>query len=155
MGKHFEEVILEEARRAIGIQMASLDELRARTGLLLAASSLSASFLGSAAATGNVSLGFVGGLAVIAFVIAIGACIRVLWPARDGWIFVTSVKILAEDWIDQDNGDVYKMERFVAEKLEKHFDANKQRLDPLFAWFQVAACAVGFEVVLGGIQITM
>lgn len=155
MSNHFSEVILDEARRGMTIQVAALDELRSRTGLLLAASSLSASFLGSAAATRNVSLGLVGGLAIVAFVVAIGACIRILWPTRDGWTFVTSAKVLAEDWIDHDYGDTCKMERFIAEKLEEYFDANKGRLDPLYEWFRAAAFAVGFEVILGSVQLAM
>lgn len=101
MSECIEEVILEEARRAIAVQVASLDELRSRTGLLLAAASLSGSFLGSAAASTNVNLGFVGGLAVIAFAVAIGACIKVLMPVHDGWTFVNSSKTLATDWIDK------------------------------------------------------
>lgn len=47
------------------------------------------------------------------------------------------------------------MERFIAEKLEEYFDANKGRLDPLYEWFRAAAFAVGFEVILGSVQLAM
>jgi hypothetical protein len=41
VSERYEELIFEEAKRAIGVQVAALDELRSRTGLLLAAASLS------------------------------------------------------------------------------------------------------------------
>lgn len=47
------------------------------------------------------------------------------------------------------------MQRFLAEKLEEHFQANKKLLDELFMWFQVGAIAVGAEVILGGVQLAM
>lgn len=150
-----EDVIWEEAQRAIGVQVAALDELRSRTGLLLAASSLSASFLGSAAATHGVELGFVGGVAIIAFAFAIGSCIKVLFPKRDAWTFVTSPTTLAEDWIDIDRGGIQPMKRFIAVELEDYFNDNKKLIDGLYGWFRLAAIAVGAEVILGCIQLAM
>lgn len=105
MSERIEDDILVEARRAIEIQVAQLDELRARTGLLFAAASLSASFLGSATADGRVSLGFWGSAAVIAFVCAIGACIKVLWPKKEAWTFVTSQKHLIREWVKTERPD--------------------------------------------------
>lgn len=76
--EQIEDEILAEARRAMAVQVAALDELRARTGLLLAAASLSGSFLGAAAANNGSRLGFLGGVAIVAFVLGVGSCIRVL-----------------------------------------------------------------------------
>ncbi|HEY6549837.1 MAG TPA: hypothetical protein VIY71_01410 [Solirubrobacterales bacterium] len=147
-----ENEILVEARRAISVQVAALDELRARTGLLLAAASLSGSFLGSAAANRGVSVDFWGGAAVIAFVIGVGSCIKVLWPKNKGWTFVTSPKILIADWVEIDRPDE-SLPIFLAEKLEAHFDKNKARLDGLYEWFQAAAISVGASVIMGSIQL--
>lgn len=144
--------ILNEARRAIDVQVGQLDELRARTGLLFAAASLSGSFLGSAAAKGGLSLGFWGGGAVVAFVCAIGACIKVLWPKKEAWLFVTSPMHLIREWVETKRYDE-SMQLFLAKSLEENFDANKERLDELYLWFQAAALSVGVEVILGTIQL--
>lgn len=144
--------ILGEARRAITFQAASLDELRARTGLLLAAASVSASFLGAATAKGGGDLGFCGGAALIAFVIAIGCCIWVLMPRRDGWTFITSPTTLKNDWIDTQR-PAESMRLFLATALEAHYDANAKKMGDLYVFFQVAAGSVAVEVILGAIQI--
>jgi hypothetical protein len=144
--------ILAEARRAIDVQATQLDELRARTGLLFAAASVSGSFLGSAAASSGFSLDFWGGAAVIAFVCAIGACIKVLWPKKEAWMFVTSPRHLIEEWVATKRYNE-SMQLALAGFLEDNFDANKKRLDELYLWFQVAAISVGAEVILGSIQL--
>jgi hypothetical protein len=149
-----EDDILAEARRAIGVQVAALDELRARTGLLLAAASLSGSFLGGAAAKSGTELGFVGGVAVIAFCLGVGSCIRVLWPKNEGWTFVNSPGQLIADWIKIQRPE-QSMQLFLAEKMEGHFKKNKTRLDRLYEWFQVAAISVGASVILGSVQLAM
>lgn len=58
MAESYEDVILEEARRTITVQVSALDELRARTGILLAAAAISGSFLGATAASNGVGFGF-------------------------------------------------------------------------------------------------
>lgn len=152
MGEKRADEILAEARRAIDVQVAQLDELRARTGLLFAAASLSGSFLGSAAAKGGFDLGFWGGAAVIAFVCAIAACLKVLWPKKEAWLFVTSPTHLIREWVETKRDDE-SMRLFLGKSLEENFDANKERLDELYLWFQAAAISVGAEVILGTIQL--
>jgi hypothetical protein len=149
-----EDEILAEARRAIGVQVAALDELRSRTGLLLAAAALSGSFLGSATAQSDVSLGFIGGMAVVGFVCGIGFCIKVLWPKNEGWTFVTSPKQLIDDWVKIARPEE-SLPLFLAKCLEGHFDRNKERLDALYKWFQAAAFSVGASVILGSVQLAM
>lgn len=145
-----EDEILTEARRAMEVQNASLNELRSRTGLLLAAASVSASFLGAAVETGASQLGFFGGLSLVAFVIAIGSCIRVLMPVPN-WTFRTSPTILIEDWIDVDRGGA-SMSLYLAQCLEGHFEQNKAKLDALYVWFQIAAVSLAAEVLLGAVR---
>lgn len=152
--QRIEDDILAEARRAISVQVAALDELRARTGLLLAAASLSGSFLGAAAADSGAKLGFVGGVAVISFALGVGSCIRVLWPKNKGWTFVNSPSQLIADWVTIQRPE-QSMQLFLAEKIEGHFKKNKGRLDRLYEWFQVAAISVGASVILGSVQLAM
>lgn len=154
MSQRVEDEILTEARRAVDVQVAGLDELRARTGLLLAAASLSGSFLGAAAAESGADLSCIGGVAVIAFGLGVGACIRVLWPKNEGWTFVNSPGQLVADWIEIERPDE-SMQIFLAQAMERHFKKNKVRLDRLYKWFQAAAISVGASVILGGVQLSM
>jgi hypothetical protein len=142
------EVILDEARRAITTQVASLDELRSRTGLLLAAATLSGSFLGSLAAEQNEEFGLAGIAAVGFYLLAVVCSLVVLSVRFSAWTTVTSPKVLAEDWLDEERPHE-SMQRFLAERLEDHYEGNKRELDKLFRWFQGATFAVGFEVILG------
>jgi len=147
-----EDVILEEARRAIKTQVASLEEIRSRTGLLLAAATLTGSFLGSLASDHPRDFGPVGIAAVVFFAVAVFCCLAVLSVRFSAWTTTTSPKVLAEDWIDTERPDE-SLKRFLAEKLEKHYESNKVRIDRLFLWFQGAAFAVGLEVILGIVQL--
>ena len=140
---------LEEARRALTYQAGSVDELRSRTGLLLAAASVTGSFLGSAAADQG-HLGWLGVLAVAAFAAAVSACLYILWPRE--WTFVTSPGTLLEDWVDQDREQ--DVRRFLAESLEGHYDQNRQQTDRLMKCFQLAAFSVGAAVILGSLELT-
>lgn len=146
------EVILEEARRAITTQVSSLDELRSRTGLLLAAATLSGSFLGSLAADGNEDFGVAGVSAVGFYLLAVVCCLVVLSVRFSAWTTVTSPKVLAQDWLDEER-PTESMQRFLAERLEDHYEANKRELDKLYRWFQGATFAVGLEVILGIAQL--
>jgi hypothetical protein len=148
-----EREILAEARRAIGVQVAALDELRSRTGLLLAALALSGSLLGSATANNAISLDVWGIAAILAFSFGVAACIIVLWPPRDdAWTFVTGPKQLIADWVETSRPEE-SMSLFLAGCLEDHYDANQERLLALYRWFQRASISVGAAVILGVVQL--
>jgi hypothetical protein len=148
----YQDVILEEARNAISMQSAALDELRSRTGFLLAAAALSASFLGSATAEAGVRIGFWGGAALIAFGLGVALCVVVLTPKRDAWTFVNSPKHLIQQWVDEAQ-EGKSMHLFLAKWIEENYDANEARLNDLYRWFAAAAIAIGSSVVLGCIQL--
>ena len=74
--------------------------------------------------------------------------LTILWPRRE-WKFALGAKTLLEDWTgDNPCGDVSAMTRFVAEQIETNWRANKKRIDCMLVLFQVAAGALGAEVVL-------
>jgi hypothetical protein len=62
------------AVRALDVQERALTELRARTGTLLGAASLVASFLGAQAIQHTSEVGTLGALALLALAVSIGAC---------------------------------------------------------------------------------
>jgi hypothetical protein len=81
----FERLAFDAALRALDKQETLLDELRSRTGALLAASALAASFLGGAAFKNPSPL--LAAIALLAFVISIGASVFILLPKRDRFTF--------------------------------------------------------------------
>src|SRR5688572_6972204 len=81
MGDDFARLAYEASLRRLDKQEASLTEIRSRTGLLLAASSLAASFLGRPAFDAGPII--VPLLALVAFTITIAASVYVLLPKSD------------------------------------------------------------------------
>ncbi len=73
----------QTALRALDIQERAVEQLRARTGVLLGASCLIASVFGSEAIRHNVNVGLAGALALTALVLSVGLCVYVLAGKRD------------------------------------------------------------------------
>jgi uncharacterized membrane protein YfcA len=73
----YERLAYEAAQRALDKQERLIDELRSRTGLLLAAASLAASFLGREAFAGDPKDGLAI-IALVAFLVAVAASVYVL-----------------------------------------------------------------------------
>jgi hypothetical protein len=106
-----------------------MNELRARTGTLLAASSIVASFLGSRASdqgSGTLTL-----LALVAFVVPVAACIYVLAP-KDNLIFALRGSVLFEAEYDEPGG-VPETYRRLAYWLELITTRTTKRFDGCFA----------------------
>lgn len=90
-----EQLAFEAAQRALDKQEELLEELRARTGVLLAAASLAASFLGTRALEDPPATWLVG-MALIGFLVTIGASVHALTP-KSGFIFALSGPKLYEE----------------------------------------------------------
>jgi hypothetical protein len=69
--------------RALDLQERAVEQLRARTGTLLAASSLIASFLGAQTIAHRSGLGVLGGLALVSLVASIGLSVYILLPKKE------------------------------------------------------------------------
>jgi hypothetical protein len=82
MAGEFERLAYEAALRGLDKQEGYLEELRARTGVLLAASSLAASFLGQQAFQHPHPRGLAI-VALVAFVASIGAGVFILLPKKN------------------------------------------------------------------------
>jgi hypothetical protein len=83
------ELAYDSAIRALDLQERGIEQLRARTGTLLAASSLTASFLGALAVQRSATFGALDALGLIAMVSSIALCVYVLLPKR-GFVFSLS-----------------------------------------------------------------
>jgi hypothetical protein len=82
-GESIEEIIYAEAQRGLALQVVLLNELRSRTGIMLAVATATSAFLG-AAAINHGGLHAWGVLALASFAVAIGCCLAALWPIESG-----------------------------------------------------------------------
>jgi hypothetical protein len=140
----FEQLAYEAALRRLDKQESVLNEVRARTGILLAASSLAASFLGRDALERPAST-VIAVLALLAFVVSIGASVYVLIPRRDQFVFALTGSAVYEELYGFRKELLH---RRLAYDLGRFWDANNPRIAKLFRAFFVGATALVLEVVL-------
>jgi hypothetical protein len=133
----YERLAFEAAERALDKQERLLEELRSRTGLLLAAASLAASFLGREAFAGDPKRGLAA-VALVAFLVAVGTSVYVLLPKSEKFVFALVGAGLYEGLYEvrHDLSEVY---RRLAYDLDRFWDANDSELQKLFRAFRGAA----------------
>jgi hypothetical protein len=118
-------------------------ELRARTGLVLAASALAASFLGDTALDNEpLSLTV---LAPVAFACSVGASIYVLLPKRD-LIFSLAGSTMYEE-LYEFREDIEEVYRRLAYDLDRFREQNDDALQSLLRGFRTASLALAAEVI--------
>jgi hypothetical protein len=140
----------ELSLRALNQQEGVLNELRTRTGTLLAASSFVASFLGARAAIAD-AFSWLTVLGLAAFAITILGGLYVLIP-RGGLIFALRGTVLLEAEFGEPGG-LPEVHRRLTYWLEGFRDDNQRIIDRLFRAFSVAALAVLAEVILWATQL--
>jgi hypothetical protein len=118
-------------------------ELRARTGLVLAASALAASFLGDTALDNGPLLLTV--LALVAFACSVGASIYVLLPKRDLIFSLAGSTIYEELYEFRD--DIDEVYRRLAYDLDRFRERNDDALQSLVRGFRTASLALAAEVI--------
>ncbi|HEX4745505.1 MAG TPA: hypothetical protein VFU99_01370 [Gaiellaceae bacterium] len=145
------ELALDLSRHALGQQESSLNELRNRTGTLLAASSIATSFLGAQSLDDG--LGILGWLALAAFVASTLSAAYVLFPRRS-FIFALRGSALFEEEFG-DPGGVPETSRRLAYWIEAYRDDNSLLMDRLFAAFRLAAAALVLDVILWTLELAL
>ncbi len=128
-----------------------MEQLRARTGTLLAATSLTASFLGAQTIQHTQGLGWLGILALAALALAVVACIYVLLPKR-GFVFSVSAVGIYEALYAHahDNDEVH---RRLVYWLEGFYDDNQVKIDVLARFYALAAVALTLQMVLWSVAL--
>ncbi len=129
--------------RALDKQERLLEELRARTGVLLAASALAASFLGEPALDGHHAVAV---LALAAFAVSISTSLYVLLPKRDLVFSLIGSQVYEELYDLRD--DVHELHRRLAYDLDRFWDENDVTMKRLFVAFRLAAVALTAEILL-------
>ena len=144
MEGEFEKLADESALRGLDKQERYLEELRARTGVLLAASSLAASFLGQQAFRYPSPRGLVI-VALLAFVVSIGAGVFILLPKKN-LIFTQAGGGLYAGLVSlrEDMPEVY---RRLAYDLDRFWDSNDKRIQWLIRAFSLGAAALVIEIL--------
>jgi len=130
------EIVFDEAKRGLENQAGALDELRARSGTLLAAASVAVSFLGGIA-LGDGSVTGWGVAAVATFSLVAAVVFWILWPFS--WRFVLSAEILINDWVEAaDPPSVNELRRELARVMERNQSYNQRQLNRLWKLYSGA-----------------
>lgn len=151
------ELAFQEGVRRLEHQESSLDELRSRSGTLLAAAALATSFLGAAALPDGQPWTTPVLVAVGAFVATIVACLVVLWPKHD-WRFVNDPTKVIGDYVeDEPPATMPEIHRDLALHAESNATHNDTKLRWLYWAFDAAAVGLLVQVlawliaILGGL----
>ncbi len=118
----------EAAVHALDLQERSVEQLRARTGTLLAASSLTASFLGAQTIQHSSGLGTLGGLALVALACSILLRTYVLLP-KSGFVFSLNAPTMYESLFEVAD-DEHEVHRRLVYWLEEFWQANQAKSTP-------------------------
>lgn len=137
-------VAYDASLRALDKQEALLDELRSRTGILLAASSLATSFLGREA-FGASGSGFLIAVALAAFIVSIAASVYVLLPKNDLVFSLVGSHVFERLYAFAD--DEPEVHRRLAYDLDRFWDANDRKMQRLFWAFRLAALGLVVEIL--------
>jgi hypothetical protein len=139
------ELSYDAAVRALDLQERSVEQLRARTGTLLAASSLTASFLGAQTIQHTDGLGTLGAIALVSLASSIGLCVYVLLP-KSGFVFSVSAPKMYESLFDCRDDDEEVRRRLVY-WLEDFRKDNQDKIDSLGRYYLGAAVALMLQLV--------
>jgi hypothetical protein len=145
MADSIEDVVFAEAQRGLALQPVLLNELRARTGILLAVTSATNAFLGAAAIDRGGLQGW-GGLAIAALVVTVACCTAVLWPRS--WKFYEGAEQALNNY-SAGSGKPWTIEqaqRDLAIHMEKHADAAAKQMKGMQKWFMGAAFGLAVAV---------
>lgn len=131
--------------RSLDKQESLLDELRARTGLLLAAASLAISFAGRPAFEGADTLVVVLGL--LAFAVTIAASVYVLLPKTDKFVFSLEGSAVFEE-LYEFRAEMSEVYRRLTYDLDRFWEDNDAVITGLFRAFKIAAAGLAAEIIL-------
>lgn len=144
MAGDFEKLAYQEAVRGLDKQEGLLEALRARTGMLLAASSIATSFLGPQAFR-DPNPKALAVAALIAFALSLGATAFVLLP-NGGLVFATAGYEVYEELyaVRKDMAEVY---RHLTYDLQGFWEANEEGMLWLSRAFTLATGALVVEIL--------
>jgi hypothetical protein len=144
-----EGLIYAEAQRGLALQPVLVNELRARTGILLGVTTTTTAFLGAIVIQGG-GLHDWGTFALAAFVVAVVCCVMVLSPHRE-WKFTDGAARLLSIHCDQPRPDgadwtLLQVQREVALHMEEHMMDAINNMKGMQKWYAGAGCSLAVEI---------
>jgi hypothetical protein len=149
MSGELEQLAYEVSLRALQRQEEVVEELRSRTGTLLAASSLSASFLG-ARALDQSGAAWPGIIALSSFALSVVSAVYILLPRRRLILSLRGSEILTPDLGGTGLAETH---RRLTYWIEAFLDRNESAVERLFLLFRIAASSSLAGVILWSVQI--
>lgn len=146
-----EELVYSAAQRALDQQSTALSDLRTRTSTLVAAATLSASFLG-AAAIGRNTPAWAAVLAMAAFLLTGAFAGGVLWPARVSFA-LDADRVHEELDPDREDPEAYLLR--AAYGLRDVYLVNKTVIEWRELVFRLALIALGAETLLWALALAL
>lgn len=138
-------LIYDESVRALDMQSKSLDELRSRTGVVIAAVSVGSAFLGAEALKRHHATYGLNWAAFAVFGTVIVTCLFILWPR--GWQFAYDATDLDEAYVVE-REDPTQACRSMARGHTDHRIADRTRLKRRFIAFQLACVGLTADIAL-------
>lgn len=140
------ELAYEEAKRALDVQESVVNELRTRSGILIAAAAITTSFFGGRAlADGDV--GTAGWFAIAAFGLVGASVLAVLWPRTD-WAFTVNAQRFIATYVESAEGPLplSAIHRDLALHMSASYVVNARQLRLLTIAFRLGAIFLVGEV---------
>lgn len=146
-----EQLAYETALRNLDKQEAVLEEIRARTGALLASSAVVTGLLGDAAF--GISHSWVAMVALTAFTTTVLTSAYILVPKEDRFAFAMYSTVLYEQSFAL-RGDLNEVYRRLIYELDRAWVNNDDALEPMFKAFRFGTIALVVEVGALALMIT-
>lgn len=141
------DLIWEEAQRTMVQQQQVLDNLRSRSGLLLAAASIVTSFLGGSALAGG-RLSIIGWSGVGLFVLCTVSVVYILLP-HGGWTFSMDADDLTKRYVKgQRQWTLSEVHLDLSRWWDQYIAANQKKIDTLMYVYQAAALFLMVAILL-------
>jgi len=141
------ELAYDEAKRALDAQESVVNELRTRSGILIAAAAITTSFFGGRALADG-AVGTAGWLAIAAFGLVGASVLAVLWPRTD-WTFTVNAERFIATYVESVDGalPVPDIHRDLALHMSASYVGNAQQLRLLTIAFRLGAIFLVGEVI--------
>jgi len=139
-----EELSFQLTAEALAEQERAVNALRTRPGTVIAAASISGSFLGAKVNHGSLDAWAI--LALLAFVLCLGCAIWVLLPHELVFAFRGEALLAVSD--HEGVEDVTEAYRAAGIWIEPFLDANREKIGSLSTWFTASCAMLAIEVIL-------
>jgi hypothetical protein len=149
MAASIEELSYQLTADALAEQERTLNALRTRAGTVIAAASISGSFLGAKVNHGSLDAWAI--LALISFVLCLGCAIWVLLPQELVFAFRGEALLGVSD--QQGVEDVTQAYRAAGIWIEPFLDANRNKIAALSSWFTASCVLLAVEVILWTVSV--